>query len=196
MNVNAQRYLWESAECWHDSNICIWHASEIGFPACWHWFQTHGERTCQEGVSLVFPLNVQLGRHHNVLHIQFPVFKSDTQVLFSFSLYQTEYDNVTWELLDEKISMVPSAFFAEEMNWTVGAGFGTNTAYIIMKSSSFFRSEKLCIENGVFKPNWIRNGGYFVRYLSNFTVCVFVWVCVHLLERCRILKPSLRSYQY
>lgn len=62
-------------------------------------------------VSLVSPLNVQLGRHHSVLHIQFPVFKSDTQVLFSFSLYQTEYDNVTWELLDEKISMVPSAFF-------------------------------------------------------------------------------------
>lgn len=58
-------------------------------------------------------------RHHSVLHIQFPVFKSDTQVLFSFSLYQTEYDNVTWELVDEKISMVPSAFFiffAEEMN--------------------------------------------------------------------------------
>lgn len=71
-------------------------------------------------VSLVSPLSAQLGRHHNVLHIQFPVFKSDTQVLFSFSLYQTEYDNVTRELLDEKISMVPSAFFfffyAEEMN--------------------------------------------------------------------------------
>ncbi len=66
-------------------------------------------------VSLVSPLNVQLGRHHNVLHIQFPVFKSDTQVLFS--LYQNEYDNVTWELLDEKISMVPSAFFFfTEMN--------------------------------------------------------------------------------
>lgn len=67
-------------------------------------------------VSLVSPLDVQLGRHQNVLHIQFPVFKSDTQVLFSFSLYQTEYDNVTWELLDEKISMVPSSFFAQEMN--------------------------------------------------------------------------------
>lgn len=90
-------------------------------------------------VSLVSPLIAKLGRHHNALHIQFPVFKSDTQVLFSFSLYQTEYDNVSWELLDEKIFMVPSAFFffAQEMNWTVGTGFGTNTACIIMKSSSF-----------------------------------------------------------
>lgn len=55
-------------------------------------------------------VDARLGRHLGVLHIQFPVFKSDTQVLFSFSLHQTEYDNVTWELLDEKISMVPSAF--------------------------------------------------------------------------------------
>lgn len=31
---------------------------------------------------------------------------------FSFSFYQTEYDNVTWELLDEKISVVPSAFLS------------------------------------------------------------------------------------
>lgn len=82
-------------------------------------------------------------------------------------------------------------FFAEEMNWTEDAGFGTNTACIIMKSSSFFfHSEKLGFENGVCKPNWIRNGGYFVRYLSNFTVCVsaveFVWVCAtNLLECCR-----------
>lgn len=67
-------------------------------------------------MSLVSTPNVQLGRHHDVLHIQFPVFKSDTQVLFSFCRYQTEYDNVTWELQDEKISMVPSAFFVEEMN--------------------------------------------------------------------------------
>lgn len=140
MNANAQWHcekLWE--KCWHDCDICIWHASEIGFSACRHWFQRRGGRSCQGGVCHSSPPSMlQLGRHHSVLHIQFPVFKSDTQVLFSFSLYQTEYDNVTWELLDEKISMVPSAFFAEEMNWTVGAGFGTNTACIIMKSSSFF----------------------------------------------------------
>lgn len=62
-------------------------------------------------MSLVSPLNVQLGRHHSVLLIQFPVLKSNTEVLFSFSLYQTEYDNVSWELRDEKIFMVLSAFF-------------------------------------------------------------------------------------
>lgn len=78
-----------------------------------HEEEDHVKEAC---VTRLSPLNVQLSRHHNVLHIQFPVFKSDTQVLFSFSLYQTEYDNVTWELLDEKISMVPSAFFAEDMN--------------------------------------------------------------------------------
>lgn len=66
-------------------------------------------------------------------------------------------------------------------------GFETNTACIIMKSSSFFSSEKLCFENGVCKPNWIRNGGYFVRYLSQFhSVCLLV-VCVNLLQYRRIL---------
>jgi len=81
-------------------------------------------------------------------------------------------------------------FFAEGMNWTVGSGFGTNTACIIMKSSCFFCSQKICFENGVCKPNWIRNAGYFVRYLSNFTVCVCV--C----ELTSMLSYSVRSYQY
>lgn len=82
----------------HDCNIGMWHVSEAGFAAD---FQ-------QTSVSVV---DVRLGRRRSVLHIQFPVFKSDMQVLFSFSFHQTEYDNVTRELLDEKISTVPSAFF-------------------------------------------------------------------------------------
>lgn len=79
-------------------------------------FKRERDRVKEARVTRLSPFVVQLGRRHNVLHIQFPVFKSDTQVLFSFSLYQTEYDNVTWGSLDEKISMVPSAFSAEEMN--------------------------------------------------------------------------------
>lgn len=73
-------------------------------------FKREEEDHVKEACVTRLSFSLQLGRRHNVLHIEFPVFKSDTQVLFSFSLYQTEYDNVTWELLDEKISMVPSAF--------------------------------------------------------------------------------------
>lgn len=90
----------------------IWHASEIGFSACRHRFQIRSGGSHWGGVChSPLPSMCNSARHHSVLHIQFPVFKSDTQVLFSLSPYQTEYDNVTWELLDEKISVVPSGFF-------------------------------------------------------------------------------------
>lgn len=120
---------------------------------------------------------------------------------FRFPLYQTEYDNVTWELRDEKISMVPSAFFfffallfffcwGDELNRRRRVWNQYSMHYNEIIFFFFFHSEKLGFENGVCKPNWIRNGGYFVRYLSNFTVCVsaveFVWVCAtNLLECCR-----------
>lgn len=140
-------------ERWHDCNIGIWHASEIGFSACRHWFQRRGERSCQGGVchSSTTPPPPSLCSSAGITvfcTFNFLCLNLTRRFCFRFPLYQTEYDNVTWELRDEKISMVPSVFFffallfffAEEMNWTEDAGFGTNTACIIMKSSSFFFS--------------------------------------------------------
>lgn len=192
-------------ERWHDCNIGIWHASEIGFSACRHWFQRRGERSCQGGVchssttpppSLCSSAGITVFCTFNFLCLNLT-----RRFCFRFPLYQTEYDNVTWELRDEKISMVPSAFFffllfcfffcwGDELNRRRRVWNQYSMHYNEIIFFFFFHSEKLGFENGVCKPNWIRNGGYFVRYLSNFTVCVsaveFVWVCAtNLLECCR-----------
>lgn len=109
---------------------------------------------------------------------------------FRFSFYQTECDNVTWELRDEKISMVLSAFFgffffffAEEMNWTVGAGFGANTSRSIMKLSSLFLFREAAVYP--FQMEFANQIGLemadaFVRCFcdSNVYVCLHVWVHV------------------
>lgn len=75
-------------------------------------FESEKEDHVKEAHVTHLSLSVQFGRRHNVFcTFNFLCLNLTRGFCFCFSLYQTEYDNVTWELLDEKISMVPSAFF-------------------------------------------------------------------------------------